>query len=154
LALNCFGELRKPPLYLKIDIVEIPEPEIPHVLNFTKVEIMTTTQAESKEPPRPLHDTHAIPPQGVQEVYWKYNQMKASAFAEDAEIVDFSRGLSPEQSKFLKPVATIPSAIIEKACFSFRNYGTAPQNNDNEPGHSDIGAQPALLYEHLDFPGK
>lgn len=115
---------------------------------------VTTMQVEVKEPPRPLHDTHAIPPQAVQEVYWKYNQMKASAFGDDHDILDFSRGLSPEQAKFWKPVATIPSEVIKKACLAFSNYGNASQANGIESDSSVDDTKPATLFEHPDFPGK
>lgn len=96
-------------------------------------------------------DTHAIPPQFIQEQYWHYNKIKISDLEQDESVVDWNKGLSEEQAKVLKPVSTISRSAIEKACIAFRNAALGTEGNET-PLETEI--EDVTVYEHTDFPGK
>jgi hypothetical protein len=96
-------------------------------------------------------DTHAIPPQFIQEQYWHYNKIKISDLEQDESVVNWDKGLSEEQAKVLKPVSTISKSAIEKACIAFRNAALGTEG-DETPLETEI--DDVTVYEHTDFPGK
>lgn len=97
------------------------------------------------------HDTHAIPPQFIQEQYWHYNKIKISDLEQDESVVNWDKGLSEEQAKVLKPVSTISKSAIEKACIAFRNAALGTEG-DETPLETEI--EDVTVYEHADFPGE
>ncbi|KAG9887682.1 hypothetical protein KCU82_g18985, partial [Aureobasidium melanogenum] len=97
------------------------------------------------------HDTHAIPPQFIQEQYWHYNKVKISDLEKDESVVNWDKGLSEEQAKVLRPVSTISKSAIEKACIAFRNAALGTEG-DETPLETEI--EDVTVYEHADFPGK
>ena len=95
------------------------------------------------------HDTHAIPPQFIQEAYWHYNKIKTAELENDEELIDFGRGLSTEQKLLFKPVDMIKASTIESACRAFRD--AALQTESDSPLRSVI--QDVTVFEHVHFPG-
>ena len=95
------------------------------------------------------HDTHAIPPQFIQEAYWHYNKIKTADLDKDEELIDFGRGLSTEQKLLFKPVDVIIASTIESACRAFRD--AALQTESDSPLRSAI--QDVTVFEHVHFPG-
>jgi alkylated DNA repair protein alkB family protein 1 len=63
----------------------------------------------------------------------------------DPEIVDFNRGLSPEQKEKLHPVGVVPSELIAQAQREFRN--STSEDDSDLP-------EPCTIYEHSGFPGR
>ncbi|KAK6611837.1 alkylated DNA repair protein AlkB [Botrytis cinerea] len=70
--------------------------------------------------------------------------MSDAAVTDDLEIVDFTRGLTPEQQEKLTPVGIVPSELIAKAQKDFMNTGA--EYNSGHPAACTI-------YEHSGFPG-
>ncbi|PBP15576.1 Clavaminate synthase-like protein [Diplocarpon rosae] len=94
------------------------------------------------------HDTHAIPPQAVCNVYKKYQRMDDAAVDQDLDVVDFERGLTDAQREKLCPVDSVPSELIASARAAFTSSG---QHTMDETLMSD--PTPCTIYEHRDFPG-
>lgn len=90
------------------------------------------------------HDTHAMPPQAICDAYKKYQRMSDAAVNDDLEIVDFNRGLTPEQQEKMSPVGIVPSELIAKAQKDFVNAGV-----EYDPGYPEA----CTIYEHSGFPG-
>lgn len=85
-----------------------------------------------------------MPPQAICDAYKKYQRMSDAAVTDDLEIVDFTRGLTPEQQDKLTPVGIVPSELIAKAQKDFMNTGA--EYNSGHPAACTI-------YEHSGFPG-
>lgn len=83
-----------------------------------------------------------MPPQAICDAYKKYQRMSDAAVSDDLEIVDFSRGLTPEQKEKMSPVGTVPSELIAKAQKDFAGA-------EYDPGHPEA----CTIYEHSGFPG-
>ncbi|KAH7390328.1 hypothetical protein BKA64DRAFT_710882 [Cadophora sp. MPI-SDFR-AT-0126] len=96
------------------------------------------------------HDTHAIPPQAICNVYKKYQRMDDEAVDADLDIVDFNRGLTDVQKEKLVAVGTVESKLIAKAQKVFKFYG---KDNTEDPSGPDPLPTPCTIYEHKDFPG-
>ncbi|PQE14641.1 hypothetical protein CJF31_00007710 [Rutstroemia sp. NJR-2017a BVV2] len=90
------------------------------------------------------HDTHALPPQAICDAYKKYQRMSDADVNTDLEIVDFNRGLSPEQKEKLHPVGVVPSELIAQAQREFKN--STSEDDSSLP-------EPCTIYEHSGFPG-
>ncbi|RAL64918.1 hypothetical protein DID88_001510 [Monilinia fructigena] len=90
------------------------------------------------------HDTHAMPPQAICDAYKKYQRMSDAAVNDDLEIVDFNRGLTPEQQKKMSPVGIVPSELIAKAQKDFMNPGVE---------YDPVFPEACTIYEHSGFPG-
>lgn len=85
-----------------------------------------------------------MPPQAICDAYKKYQRMSDAAVHDDLEIVDFTRGLTPEQQEKLSPVGIVPSELIAKAQKEFMNTEA-----EDEPGFPAA----CTIYEHSGFPG-
>jgi len=96
-----------------------------------------------------MRDTHATPPQFIQEAYWHYNRIKLDDLKRDESVIDFGRGLSDEQKELLIPVRTILASTIESTCKAFRDKVLGVEGK--EPLQSEI--QDVVVYEHAKFPG-
>ncbi|KAE8454598.1 hypothetical protein EG329_000221 [Mollisiaceae sp. DMI_Dod_QoI] len=94
------------------------------------------------------HDTHALPPQAICNLYKKYQKMDDASITKDLEVVDFGRGLTKQQQELIIPVDTVSSELIGAARDKFMNhwpsYSSAPR--DSTP-------KSCTVYEHKDFPG-
>ncbi|KAB8296387.1 hypothetical protein EYC80_009137 [Monilinia laxa] len=90
------------------------------------------------------HDTHAMPPQAICDAYKKYQRMSDAAVNDDLEIVDFNRGLTPEQQEKMSPVGIVPSELIAKAQKDFMNPGFE---------YDPVFPEACTIYEHSGFPG-
>lgn len=95
------------------------------------------------------HDTHAMPPQAICNMYKKYQRMTDSAVDDDFEVVDFKRGLTDVQKQKIVPVDSVSSDLINEARKVF------------EKGHTGTNKLPQVktepkactVFEHQDFPG-
>ncbi|KAI9641693.1 hypothetical protein NHQ30_009549 [Ciborinia camelliae] len=90
-------------------------------------------------------DTHAMPPQAICDAYKKYQRMSDAAVNDDLEIVDFNRGLTPEQQEKMSPVGIVPSELIAQAQKEFMNTGA-----EYDSGYPEA----CTIYEHSGFPAK
>ncbi|KUJ09398.1 uncharacterized protein LY89DRAFT_741111 [Mollisia scopiformis] len=94
------------------------------------------------------HDTHAIPPQAICNIYKKYQKMDDVDIDSDLEVVDFGRGLTKQQDKSIVPVDTISSELVATARDKFMSYWPS---FDSVPRDSTPKA--CTIYEHKDFAG-
>ncbi|OWP00695.1 hypothetical protein B2J93_1080 [Marssonina coronariae] len=94
------------------------------------------------------HDTHAISPQAVCNVYKKYQRMDDAAVDQDLDIVDFERGLTEAQKEKLSRVGIVPSEVISSARAAFK-----PSGQESEDRTLECDSAPGTIYEHRDFPG-
>jgi hypothetical protein len=96
------------------------------------------------------HDTHAMAPVAVWDMYKKYQKMDDSAIDNDLDIVDFRRGLSDAQKAKLVPVATVPSETIAAAGRAFKlcDEKVRPESG----GLIDV-PKDCTIYEHKEFDG-
>lgn len=85
-----------------------------------------------------------MPPQAICDAYKKYQRMSDAAVDDDFEIVDFNRGLNPEQQEKISPVGIVPSELIAEAQKDFTNAGA-----EHDSGHPEA----CTIYEHSGFPG-
>lgn len=89
-----------------------------------------------------------MPPQAICDLYKKYQKADNASVDTDLNIVDFRRGLTPEQTKSIVPVATITSETIIAAERAFRS------TNGVDLVGGDTRILPSCtIYEHKDFPG-
>jgi alkylated DNA repair protein alkB family protein 1 len=93
------------------------------------------------------HDVHAMPPQAICNLYKKYQRADNASIDADLNIVDFRRGLTPEQEKSIVLVDTVSSEIIVEAEKAFRS------TNGEDPGDTKASPPSCTIYEHKDFPG-
>ena len=95
------------------------------------------------------HDTHAMPPQKLCDLYKKYQKMKDEAVDDDLDIVDFRRGLTTTQKEKLVPIASVPNETISEARKVFKQ-----QAGPRLGSIADSEETPACtVYEHKDFDG-
>ena len=90
-----------------------------------------------------------MPPQFIQEAYWRYNKIKIADLDNDEELIDFGRGLSEEQKLLFKPVNTISASTIDSACRAFRD--AALQTRSDVPLRTTL--KDVTILEHVRFPG-
>ncbi|RQM07467.1 hypothetical protein DH86_00002888, partial [Scytalidium sp. 3C] len=94
------------------------------------------------------HDTHAIPPQAICDVFKMYQRMSDAEVDADLEIIDFQRGLSPAQKEKVRPVRTVSKEVISAAQRAFKFHGRE-DTGTREDEFSQI--QDCTVYEHVDF---
>ncbi|KAJ5035128.1 uncharacterized protein L3040_008388 [Drepanopeziza brunnea f. sp. 'multigermtubi'] len=99
------------------------------------------------------HDTHAIPPQAVCDLYKRYQRMDDAAVDGDLDVVDFQRGLTEAQREKLVPVDTVPSELIAAARKAFRGACREENAGPVADEMADADPAPCTIYEHKDFPG-
>lgn len=92
------------------------------------------------------HDVHAIPPQAICDLYRHYQKLDNALIDADVDIVDFRRGLTPEQQERIVPVDTVSAETLVAAERAFRTaHGADGAVKDAVP--------PCTIYEHKDFQG-
>lgn len=89
-----------------------------------------------------------MPPQAICDLYKKYQRAENAAIDADVNVVDFRRGLTPEQKASIVGVGTVSSEVIAEAEKAFRNTPTQ-LSQDNQYSTPP----PCTIYEHNDFPG-
>lgn len=100
------------------------------------------------------HDTHAIPPQAICDLYKKYQKMDDSSIDSDPNIVDFARGLTNEQTKRIVPCEIVPSDVIAEAQREFvKSHWNESWGVDDLDIYLLPEPTPCTVYNHLDFPG-
>lgn len=93
------------------------------------------------------HDVHAMPPQAICDLYRHYQKLDNASIDADINIVDFRRGLSPEQQERILPVDTVSSQVIVAAERAFRVA------NGEHRAVKDTAPASCTIYEHKDFQG-
>ncbi|CZT12126.1 related to alkylated dna repair protein alkb homolog [Rhynchosporium agropyri] len=96
------------------------------------------------------HDTHAIPPQAICNVYKKYQRATDHEVDKDLDIIDFRRGLTEVQKGKLVQIGVVQSELIAKAQYAYKFHG---KENPQGLPNSDPLPNPCTIYEHQDFPG-
>lgn len=96
-------------------------------------------------------DTHATPPQGIYDVFKKYQKMSDADVNQDLGVIDFCRGLTIEQKVKVRPEDTIAAESIKAASMDF--LGCDEPNKEPHHLEGSEGA-PCVSYSHTDFPGK
>ncbi|KAG9231352.1 hypothetical protein BJ875DRAFT_122793 [Amylocarpus encephaloides] len=96
------------------------------------------------------HDTHALPPHAICDMFFKYQKMTDDAVDEDLDIVDFRRGLTDEQKERIVPVAMIPCELIQEAQEAFKEMTETGPVIDDASGQKP---EACTVYEHQGFPG-
>ncbi|KAE9984294.1 hypothetical protein EG328_008970 [Venturia inaequalis] len=92
------------------------------------------------------HDVHAIPPQAICDLYRHYQKLDNALIDADVNIVDFRRGLTPEQQERIVPVDTVSAETLVAAERAFRTAHGAD-------GAVKDAVLPCTIYEHKDFQG-
>ena len=97
-------------------------------------------------------DTHATPPQGICDVYKRYQRMSDADVNSDLDVIDFSRGLSPEQRSKVQIVESVATHIMEAASREFLQS----EYDDEEEHEESLDSESSVcsVYSHADFPGK
>ena len=96
-------------------------------------------------------DTHALPPNAVCDAYKKYQRMDDASVENDADIVDFRRGLTPVQKEKIVLVDSVSSELIDSARLAFVHSG---EDLNREINVSERKPDPCSVYEHKDFDGQ
>ena len=91
-----------------------------------------------------------MPPQKICDIYKKYQKLDDAAVDGDLEVVDFRRGLTPDQKKRIVEVGTVSSEVISTAQSSFR---ARSQEYGGDTSDSASIPKPCTIYEHKDFDG-
>ncbi|CAG8957694.1 hypothetical protein HYFRA_00000029 [Hymenoscyphus fraxineus] len=95
------------------------------------------------------HDTHALPPHAICDLYFHYQKMSDSDVSNDVSIVDFKRGLTDTQKEVIVPVNTISAEVIGEAQRVFRESG----KDLCVSGDMGVEVEACTIYEHTSFPG-
>ena len=93
------------------------------------------------------HDTHAMPPQGVCDVYKHYQKMSDADVDKNLEVVDFKRGRTKDQLEKLHSTEEVSAEAIEVASREFLGI-----EKDRDYPYTQV--KPCTIYTHVDFPGK
>ncbi len=92
------------------------------------------------------HDTRAIPPQAICNLYKEYQRKDDQSINQDLSIVDFGRGLTEQQKERIVAVETVPKDLIRESQRAFLSF-----DKDEQEIEDDV--QECVIYEHKDFPG-
>ncbi|KAF1834698.1 oxidoreductase domain-containing protein [Decorospora gaudefroyi] len=90
------------------------------------------------------HDTHATPPQFIQQEYWRYRNMRKTELETDPDVFDLSKRdqFGEDRKDIWRYAGLIPAAQIEAACQAYAR-GTP----------LSVPAHDAWVFENRDFPG-
>ncbi|OCL07699.1 hypothetical protein AOQ84DRAFT_54036 [Glonium stellatum] len=92
-------------------------------------------------------DPHERPPDYIRRVYKKYQKMKPQDLDKDPDIIDFKRGLSEEQQKYIKVIKEYkPEELVP----AFQAFEGIQESTDSQGG---LINSPVLVYEHSEMPG-
>ncbi len=91
-----------------------------------------------------------MPPQAICDMYKKYQKMSDEDVDGDLNVVDFRRGLTPEQQEKIVPVDIVPSETIAAAQKSFKLHH--PESHIEFQAPESV-PEPCTIYEHKDFDG-
>lgn len=94
------------------------------------------------------HETHAMPPQAICDVYKKYVRLKAVEVKDDLDVVDFQRGITEGQAKTLKATGKVDAGKIAAACGTFEELYRGKYYVPAWEEESDC-----KMYEDTRFPG-
>lgn len=135
----------------RLRIIKLLRPDCHHLQAFIHTErplLRMDFSTESSKSAKHL-DTHALPPNFIQDSHWHYNQVKKADLDSDLQIIDFEKGLSESQ----KCVVTCVDAIAaSRVCEASTAYKKAFLNcEDTAEDAQDV--QDVPIYEHSDFPG-
>ena len=77
-------------------------------------------------------NAHTRPPEALKNVYKTYQKMAPSLLNHDLGVLDFSRGLTQEQSQRVKATTVLSQVRIQSICSQFQDIEIAdfPMNAD------------------------
>lgn len=119
---------------------------------ISKMNMGTATTEAASDPATPSngahhHEIHALPPAFIQKAHWHYTSVKKASLDLDENVIDFRRGLTPQQKHELTSVGIISASTIASACQGYKQA----RLDSNQPVD---GVQDATIYEHKTFPGR
>ncbi|KAH7355751.1 oxidoreductase domain-containing protein [Pyrenochaeta sp. MPI-SDFR-AT-0127] len=90
------------------------------------------------------HDTHATPPQFIQQEHWRYQSMKKAELEADPNVFDLNKRaqFTTEQKDMWRPAGIVPATRIEAACQAYAGGKPLSAPVDD-----------VQIFEHRDFPG-
>jgi alkylated DNA repair protein alkB homolog 1 len=92
-----------------------------------------------------------MPPQAICNMYKKYQKMDDASVDGDLNVVDFRRGLDPEQREKIVPVDVVSSEVIAAAQKAFKS---CCQLGNGEAVDLSFAPEACTIYEHKDFDGQ
>ncbi|KZF22522.1 hypothetical protein L228DRAFT_260702 [Xylona heveae TC161] len=87
------------------------------------------------------YNAHERPPEKLRAIYKKYQKLTQAQIDADPNVIDFVRGLTPEQKSQLKIIKSIPEEALRKICSSLN------EASDREKSEIIEASNNASVYE-------